>query len=732
MDYELCDVNTPANCETATVTVVVEVAAPVADDDVAMATAPGPVQINPMANDNGPVPLDPKTVTLTGTGAPGNAILSSDGKTLTLPGQGIWSVNPTTGIVTFTPDAGFSGSPTPAAYTIADVLGKVSNEATLSVTILPAIPIIATDDAPITLNGGAGETSTASVLDNDTLGGITITDPSLVEVTAVTVPVLPSGSITVNPDGTLTVAPGTTPGTYAIEYQICEVSNPTNCATATAEIVVLETESLIAEIEDDLTAILEEDFINTLTQQSRQISGYSADALDHLRGRGHNRCLADVNARLERENILFDTDKAIIKPESQRLLDELAVILGSCAGSAFEIAGHTDSDASDAYNLDLSQRRVEAVLRALTARGVDTTNYIAQGYGESQPIASNATEAGKAKNRRVEFRALNDLEAIQSACNDRFELVRSFDLSADGDGVNADGQFLRDRHTCVTDSREVFEGSLSFTRTGQDQEQSAINLSYRRENYRGSDSVFGYFLGLYGSKSDVTNRANGEIRGLGVNAGIYGAKRLQNDLFVDYYLGGAAGRHKFDLFFARSVGTISATGDYSYVAGFAGAALSGELEYGQTTITPRVGFDYVYSPGADVDAIAEFGGLSDIGNLDLDAVSGGRLFLELRTDRVINDGQTNLWFNPRIACYQSLGDLSGTCGYGFSVGTESAAENSELSYAFELDGEWGDDYFMGSLKARASRQLGIGFLNGDVTMNSDGDLSLGTNFQMDF
>jgi len=101
-----------------------------------------------------------------------------------------------------------------------------------------------------------------------------------------------------------------------------------------------------------------------------------------------------VNARLRAENILFDTDKAIIKPESERILDELALILGGCSGGAFEIAGHTDSDASDSYNIDLSQRRVEAVLRALTARGVDTSGYIARGYGESQPIVSNATPWG--------------------------------------------------------------------------------------------------------------------------------------------------------------------------------------------------------------------------------------------------------------------------------------------------------------------------------------------------
>ena len=730
--YEICEILNPTNCNTAEVTVVVEDEPPVATNDSVSPTAPGPVTINPLANDTGPNPLDPTTVTLTGTGAPSGSTLAPDRKTLTVPGEGEWTVDPSTGIVTFTPESGFSGSPTPATYVVSDVMGLTSNEAILSVTVLASIEITANNDGPIALNGAIGGTTGISILSNDTLGGSANTNPSLVNLTPVSLPTPASGTISVNPDGTVTVTAGTTPGTYTIDYEICEVANPTNCATAQVETIVLESASLIDEIEEDLTAILEEDLANTLIQQSNQISGYSADALDRLRDRGPNRCLADVNAQLATENILFDTDKAIIKPVSERTLDEIADILGSCSGSAFEIAGHTDSDASDAYNLDLSQRRVDAVLRALANRGVDTTGYVARGYGESQPIASNTTAAGKARNRRVEFRALDIGDDYQGPCEDNFNLLRSFNLNANNDGANADGQFLRDQHDCIRDRHEVFEGSLSYTDTGQGQTQSAINLSYRREQYRGSDSVFGYFVGLYGSQSDVTNRATGEIGGLGVNAGIYGAKHLQNELFLDYYLGGATGRHKFDLNFDRSAGTISATGDYTYWAGFAGAALSGELEYGDTTVTPRVGFDYIYTPGADIDVVAELGGLSQVGNLDLDAISGGRIFAEIRTDRPINNGLSNLWFNPRIACYQSLGSLDGVCGIGGSLGIESTDADSDLSYAFELDVEWGEDYFLGTLKARASRQMGKAFINGDAGLNSDGNASMGANFEMKF
>ena len=262
--------------------------------------------------------------------------------------------------------------------------------------------------------------------------------------------------------------------------------------------------------------------------------------------------------------------------------------------------------------------------------------------------------------------------------------------------------------------------------------QSGINLSYRREQYRGSDSVFGYFVGLYGTKSEVARRANGEINGLGLNAGVYGANRLDSDLFLDYYFGAAVGRHEFDLAFDRDIGTIDASGQYQYVAGFAGAALSGEVELGDTTLTPRIGFDYVYAPGADVDVVAEMSGLSEAGNLDIDAISGLRMFAEIRSDHLVDGGAANVWINPRVACYQSIGSLDGTCGFGGSIGIESVGDDSYLSYALELDGEWGEDYSRGSVTLSAERNLDIGVISGDASISSKGTASIGGAFEIEF
>lgn len=204
---------------------------PVAENDTFITSAAGPITITPLGNDTQAGDLfNLSTIVLTGTGAPVDATLATDGKTLTLPGQGEWTVADN-GEVTFTPLDGFMGTPTPAAYVVSDTQGRTTNEALITLTIVLEMEITAADDGTIAVDGSNGDTSSVSVLDNDTLGGDPITDPSLVSLTPVALPVPTEGSITLNADGTITVAPGTTTGTYTISYQICEVANPTNCAT---------------------------------------------------------------------------------------------------------------------------------------------------------------------------------------------------------------------------------------------------------------------------------------------------------------------------------------------------------------------------------------------------------------------------------------------------------------------------------------------------------------------
>ncbi len=105
-------------------------------------------------------------------------------------------------------------------------------------------------------------------------------------------------------------------------------------------------------------------------------------------------------------DIHFEFDKAIIKPESFSILDSIANWILANPSMVVEIAGHTDNIGSAEYNLKLSQRRAEAVRQYLINKGVPPERIYARGYGETQPIADNSTEEGRAKNRRVELRII--------------------------------------------------------------------------------------------------------------------------------------------------------------------------------------------------------------------------------------------------------------------------------------------------------------------------------------
>lgn len=102
--------------------------------------------------------------------------------------------------------------------------------------------------------------------------------------------------------------------------------------------------------------------------------------------------------------ILFDVNSDRLRPESTPTLVELATMLERNGAMAIEIEGHTDSDGDDASNLDLSQRRAQAVVDYLTAQGISASRMTPIGKGESEPVADNATPAGKQENRRSVIR----------------------------------------------------------------------------------------------------------------------------------------------------------------------------------------------------------------------------------------------------------------------------------------------------------------------------------------
>src|SRR5277367_3227487 len=124
------------------------------------------------------------------------------------------------------------------------------------------------------------------------------------------------------------------------------------------------------------------------------------DSIDRCPNTPHGDVVDEWGCTIKLDRVHFATDKDVILPESDEVLDVAVATLKKHPNLVIEIDGHTDNTGGAQHNLDLSQRRAESVMAYLRSHGV-TNTLTAKGYGEDRPIADNATKEGRALNRRV-------------------------------------------------------------------------------------------------------------------------------------------------------------------------------------------------------------------------------------------------------------------------------------------------------------------------------------------
>jgi len=112
----------------------------------------------------------------------------------------------------------------------------------------------------------------------------------------------------------------------------------------------------------------------------------------------------DTGAKIVLKNIFYETDKYNLKPESQIELNKLVNFLNANPTVKIELSGHTDNTGTVEHNIILSKNRAKSVYDYLISHSIPAERLTYKGYGQSQPIADNSTDAGRAKNRRTELK----------------------------------------------------------------------------------------------------------------------------------------------------------------------------------------------------------------------------------------------------------------------------------------------------------------------------------------
>lgn len=478
-----------------------------------------------------------------------------------------------------------------------------------------------------------------------------------------------------------------------------------------------ELDDLIEEIEQ----IVSDDLFYTTRNHSRNASRISARAADRL---SIHQCHERIGKRLRSNPIYFASGSHLIASSSNPTLDAIASILESCEEAGFRIEGHTDSDGSHAYNLTLSQQRVDAVTAELVARGIAAKRLHAQGFGEERPVATNETEEGRALNRRVVFVPMVDVSPSSKCATGSFG-HGSIDANYDAGSGFLKGFFGSEKRGCASGNYRTTWIDADYTDAPRFGTQGMVTFGISNES-RSNEVIRGLFIEGYLSRSQVNALGyTGDIEGFGIHGGVFGARMLNETVKVNYYGSSAVGVHDFGL-----VGdSASASGDYSYLGIFGGAALSGERSLDHFGLRPSLGLDLAFSraSGETIDLV---------GDLDIEPTRYVRGFVDLG---ILRSGPSNaslraLEFTPGLFCETIAADRNTGCGYSAEVAYNWTSIGSGFEWGLEAGYEQIDnvEFYSAILTQTWQVQTGNGALTNQLSIAESGAVEVGAQLEIDW
>ena len=494
---------------------------------------------------------------------------------------------------------------------------------------------------------------------------------------------------------------------------------------------------LIDLVKVDLEEIIEADLTATMRKQSSMMQDFASKAAKNLSEQNSAVCVHELNEHIQRDPILFEPASSQISAAGLASITGVIDILKRCEYRPLGISGHTDSIGSLDYNKDLSSRRISAVLSEFEKSGIDISLFIKFPLGEEKPVANNSTAQGRAKNRRVEFHALEERPTVETdSCRSSTNSHPEGSLKYTETLIKVQTKLYKEHYDCAKSTRRVIDAQINYSNEDDLLENLQSHFSMRKEQKVGSNKIFGSFASVYMDQNEVLGTNSGSIKGVGLSGGIYGADILSNGLIFDYYLGASLGKHEFDLLFNKQI-KISATGDYEYAAGYLGAAISGELSNSQYLAKPRAGFNFSSSSNIEVKTLLSHDVREENAKFTMNPISSFSAFAEItlsnKRKNITHYVRRNMNLVPRVFCDQKLGATSTQCGFGIAANSEilNSALDRGLNFNLEL------------LQNNKFRQFEIGFssqnlmfANGDTKTTAkiaeNGKLGLQQLFKWDF